>query len=36
MKKIIFTILFSFLLIAETNAKESFISLEKLKNHGYK
>ena len=33
MKKIIFTILFSFLLIAETNAKESFISLEKLKNH---
>ena len=33
MKKIIFTILFSFLLIAETNAKESFILLEKLKNH---
>ena len=34
MKKIIFTILFSFLLIAQTKAKESFISLEKLKNHG--
>ena len=33
MKKIIFTILFSFLLITETNAKENFISLEKLKNH---
>ena len=33
MKKIIFTILFSFLLIAEINAKENFISLEKLKNH---
>ena len=34
MKKIIFTILFSFLLIGKTNAKESFISLEKIKNHG--
>ena len=34
MKKIIFTILFSFLLIGKTNAKESLISLEKLKNHG--
>ena len=33
MKKIIFKILFYFLLIAETNAKESLISLEKLKNH---
>ena len=33
MKKIIFTILFSFLLIAETNAKENFISLEELQNH---
>ena len=33
MKKTIFTILFFLLLIVETNAKESFISLEKLKNH---
>ena len=33
MKKKFFTILFSFLLIAETNAKENFISLEKLKNY---
>ena len=33
MKKTIFTILFFLLLIIETNAKESFISLEKLKNH---
>ena len=33
MKKIIFTILFSFFLISETYAKESLISLEKLKNH---
>ena len=33
MKKMIFTILFFFLLIFETNAKENFISLEKLKNH---
>ena len=33
MKKTIFTILFILLLIVETNAKESFISLEKLKNH---
>ena len=33
MKKIIFTILFSFLLIDEINAKENFISLEKLKNY---
>ena len=32
MKKTIFTILFILLLIVETNAKESFISLEKLKN----
>ena len=33
MKKTIFTILFFLLLIVETNAKESFISLEKLKDH---
>ena len=33
MKKTIFTISFFLLLIFETNAKESFISLEKLKNH---
>ena len=33
MKKTIFTILFFLLLIVETNAKESFISLEKLKNY---
>ena len=33
MKKTIFTILFSFLFITETNAKENFISLKKLKNH---
>ena len=33
MIKMIFTILFFFLLIFETNAKENFISLEKLKNH---
>ena len=33
MKKIIFTILFCFSLIAETYSKESFISLEKIKNH---
>ncbi len=33
MKKIIFIILFSFLFIAQTNAKESFISLKKLKNY---
>ena len=33
MKKIIFTILFSFFLIADTYSKEKFISLEKLKNH---
>ena len=33
MKKTIFTILFFLLLIVETNAKESFISLEKLKIH---
>ena len=31
-KKIIFTILFSFFLIADTYSKENFISLEKLKN----
>ena len=34
MKKTIFTILFFLLLIVETNAKESFISLEKLKKDG--
>ena len=33
MKKIIFTILFSFSLTAETYSKESFISLEKIKTH---
>ena len=33
LKKIIFTILFSFFLISEAYSKESFISLEKLKNH---
>ncbi len=33
MIKIIFTILFSLFLIAETYGKENFISLEKLKNH---
>ena len=33
LKKIIFTILFSFFLIADTYSEESFISLEKLKNH---
>ena len=33
MKKTIFTILFFLLLIVETNAKESFISLKKLKNY---
>ncbi len=34
MKNISFTILFFFLFMTETNAKESFISLEKLKTHG--
>ena len=33
MKKIIFTILFSFFLITDAYCKENFISLEKLKNH---
>ena len=33
MKKKFFTILFSFLFIAETNAKENFISLKELKNN---
>ena len=33
LKKIIFTILFSFFLIADSYSEESFISLEKLKNH---
>ena len=33
LKKIIFTILFSFFLIANSYSEESFISLEKLKNH---
>ena len=33
LKKIIFTILFSFFLISEAYSKESFISLNKFKNH---
>ena len=33
LKKIIFTILFSFFLISDSYCEESFISLEKLKNH---
>ena len=33
LKKIIFTILFSFFLITDPYSEESFISLEKLKNH---
>ena len=33
LKKIIFTILFSFFLITDSYSEESFISLEKLKNH---
>ena len=33
LKKIIFTILFSFFLISHTYSEESFISLNKLKNH---
>ena len=33
LKKTIFTILFSFFLITDSYSEESFISLEKLKNH---
>ena len=33
LKKIIFTILFSFILMSGSYSEESFISLEKLKNH---
>ena len=33
LKKIIFTILFSYFLITDSYSEESFISLEKLKNH---